>query len=156
MYAVRLEHDVWAFAHVLMIHRDTPKHGPFIRVFQTVKPEPTWDESIAASGERFRTFFPVAHALRDGCAVRVASMEVPEIDRQWPVFKTYYDKPKSEDRTWFRTRIDGPLNEKLGDTVPDDVLDAPFARVVNLIALSRLVRTNWTHRTEVRDRDRRG
>lgn len=155
VYAVRLEHGGWVFAHVLLIHRTPPKYGRFIRVFQSIVDAPTWDESIAASGERFRTFFPMSSAQRDGCAMRVASVDVPEADRRWPVFKNYIDKPRSEERIWFRTRVEPAHNENLGDTVPDDLLDAPLLQVVNLIALSNLVETDWTHRTEVRDRDRR-
>lgn len=173
VYAIQLDQGGFAYAHVLKIARDPPHHGPFIRVFQTVTPELAWDEAIAQSGERFRTFFPVSYAQRAKLATRVASIEVPAVDQRWPVFKGHCQKPKSEERVWFKDDwsnrpppTDKPRDmdailvdikeNKLGDTLPRDLLDAPFARVVNLTALCRMVATNWTHRTEVRERDLRG
>ncbi len=172
VYAIRLDQGGFAYAHVLKIDRDPPRHGPFIRVFQTVTPDLNWDDTIAQSGERFRTFFPVSYAQRAKLATRVASIEVPAVDQRWPVFKSYLDKPKSDERIWFRDDwskrqrstgrprdMDADLADikesKLGDTLPHDLLDAPFAQVVNLTALCRMVATDWTHRTEVRERDLR-
>lgn len=170
VYAIQLDQGGFAYAHVLKIDRDPPHHGPFIRVFQTLTPALAWDEAIARSGERFRTFFPVSYAQRAKLATRVASIEVPAVDQRWPVFKSYLDKPKSDERIWFRDdwskrqpSTDKPQDieailadikeSKLGDTLPQELLDAPFKRVVNLTALCRMIATNWTHRTEVRDRD---
>lgn len=172
VYAIRLDQGGFAYAHILKIDRDPPRHGPFIRVFQTVTPDLAWDATIARSGERFRTFFPVSHAQRAKLATRVASVEVPAVDQRWPVFKSHLQKPKSDERIWFRDDwskrqpstgkprdTDATLADikesKLGDTLPEDLLDAPFARVVNLTALCRMIATNWTHRTEVRERDLR-
>ena len=172
VYAIQLDQGGFAYAHVLKIDRDPPRHGPFIRVFQTVTPDLAWDDTIARSGERFRTFFPVSYAQRAKRATRVASIEVPTVDQSWPVFKSYLDKPNSNERIWFRddwanrpAPTDKPRDmdailadvkeSKLGDTLPRDLLDAPFAQVVNLTALCRMVATNWTHRTEVRERDLR-
>lgn len=172
VYAIQLDQGGFAYAHVLKIDRDPPHHGPFIRVFQTVTPDLAWDEAIAQSGERFRTFFPVSYAQRAKLATRVASIDVPAVDQSWPVFKSYLDKPKSDERIWFRDdwskrqRSTGKPQDieailahikesKLGDTLPQDLLDAPFRQVVNLTALCQKIATNWTHRTDVRERDLR-
>lgn len=172
VYAIQLDQGGFAYAHILKIDRDPPHHGPFIRVFQTVTPDLAWDDTIAQSGERFRTFFPVSYAQRAKLVTRVASIEVPAVDQSWPVFKSYLDKPKSDERVWFRDdwskrqrSTDKPQDieailahikeGKLGDTLPADLLDAPFKQVVNLTALCRMVATNWTHRTDVRERDLR-
>lgn len=172
VYAIQLDQGGFAYAHVLKIDRDPPHHGPFIRVFQTVTPDLAWNEAIAQSGERFRTFFPVSYAQRAKLATRVASIEVPAVDQHWPVFKSYLDKPKSDERIWFRDdwskrqRSTGEPQDieailahikesKLGATIPRELLDAPFRQVVNLTALCRMIATNWTHRTDVRERDLR-
>jgi hypothetical protein len=170
VYAIQLDQGGFAYAHILKIDRDPPRHGPFIRVFQTVTPDLAWDDTIAQSGERFRAFFPVSYAQRAKLATRVASIEVPAVDQRWPVFKSYFQKSRSDERIWFRDdwsnkqpsagvprdmeAILADIKEsKLGDKLPPDLLDAPFARVVNLTALCRMIATNWTHRKEVRERD---
>lgn len=170
VFAIQLDQGGFAFAHVLKIHRDPPHYGPFIRVFQTVKSDPAWDDAIAHSGERFRIFFPVSYAQRAKLATRVASIGVPEIDRIWPVFKSYNDKHGSDERTWFKddwaskppytgkprdfeTVLADIKANKLGHKLPRALLDAPMAQVVNLTALCHRIATNWTHRTEVRPQD---
>lgn len=158
VYAIRLNPDSepadFVFVHLLKIHTDPPRFGPFIRVFKQRSNQPTIDLAKIDSREQFRTFFPLGYAERAGLADYVGSLDVPPVDQVWPAFKNFNYNPDTGVRTWFVRERGGVNNStKFGPHLPAELHDAPWPGVINHTLLVKYVLTGWTHHTDLRPQD---
>ena len=78
-------------------HDNPPKYGAMLRIFNQVYPSrPTNFDATIKLAVRFSVFFPLQAAVNRGLVEVVATLQVPEELKQFPVFRSGMVNPETK------------------------------------------------------------
>lgn len=140
-----------AYAQVTHLHKESPKYGHLLRVFEGLhdsRPENL--EALATqSPVQFQTFFPLNAALNRGIVTKVSTEPVPTPWDAFPLFrmKGLVDPVTRKAKRWAlwsgakETMLDRPLTES--------EKKLPILAIINDTMLIEYIETGWRHEKDI-------
>ena len=146
---IPLSMNRYAYAQFTHTHRDPPVWGQLLRVLPGIFDSPLEIvQELAQRPERFYVFFPAGAAVRRGLVRIVASEEIPEKCRRFPLFKACSRNGGTGLPTcWFLW--DGKKTLEIGKHLPQKYHDLPMKQLINLPLLVERIENGWSPRDEV-------
>ncbi len=133
-----------AYAQFTHLH---PRYNALLRVFHgKFDSRPSDLSTLAKSGEKFATFFPLQAALNKGIFSVVANLPVPPAASAFPLFRTGIEdiQTRKVKVWWF---WDGEKEWKVGDITPEQ-RKLPLRGIWNDTLLIERIDADWTPETD--------